>query len=79
MRVPTRGWPDHYHIRAYVAVDFLLHGADYTIKLREIRSGMDKDLDRMFRMFEEARVNLVAVSVPRDTNSEAYQRAKALI
>jgi hypothetical protein len=48
-------------------------------KVNFYRSGMDKDLDRMFRMFEEARVNLVAVSVPRDTKSEAYQRARALI
>ncbi len=48
-------------------------------KVNFYRSGMDKDLDRMFQMFEEARVNLVGVSVPRDTKSEAYQRAKALI
>jgi hypothetical protein len=48
-------------------------------KVNFYRSGMDKDLDRMFQMFEEAHVNLVGVSVPRDTKSEAYQRAKALI
>ncbi len=48
-------------------------------KVNFYRSGMDKDLDRMFQMFEEARVNLVGVSVPRDTKSEAYQRARALI
>ena len=48
-------------------------------KVNFYRSGMDKDLDRMFQMFEEARINLVGVSVPRDTKSEAYQRAKALI
>ncbi len=48
-------------------------------KVNFYRSGMDKDLDRMFQMFQEARVNLVGVSVPRDTKSENYQRAKALI
>jgi hypothetical protein len=48
-------------------------------KVNFYRSGMDKDLDRMFQMFEEARINLVGVSVPRDTQSEAFQRAKALI
>ena len=48
-------------------------------KVNFYRSGMDKDLDRMFQMFEEARINLVGVSVPRDTKSEACQRAKALI
>ncbi len=48
-------------------------------KVNFYRSGMDKDLDRMFQMFEEARVNLVSVSVPRDTKSEAYQRSRALI
>ncbi len=48
-------------------------------KVNFYRSGMDKDLDRMFQMFDEARVNLVSVSVPRDTKSEAYQRARALI
>jgi hypothetical protein len=48
-------------------------------KVNFYRSGMDKDLDRMFQMFEEARINLVGVSVPRDAKSEAYQRATTLI
>ena len=48
-------------------------------KVNFYRSGMDKDLDRMFQMFKEAHVNLVSVGVPRQTGTEAYQRAKALI
>ena len=44
------------------------------------RAGMPSDqLDRMFQMFEEAHVNLVAVSVPRQRDSEACRRAKDLI
>jgi hypothetical protein len=43
------------------------------------RSGMGPNLDRVFQMFEEARINLVAVSVPRQRDSEAFRNAKALI
>jgi hypothetical protein len=48
-------------------------------KVNFYRSGMDKDLDRMFQMFKEAHINLVSVGVPRDTTGEAYAKAKALI
>lgn len=44
------------------------------------RAGIDWDhLDRMFEMFREARVNLVATNVPMDTSSEEYRRVKAFI
>ena len=44
------------------------------------RAGMPADqLDRMFEMFEEAHVNLVATHVPRRPDGEPYQRAKAFI
>jgi hypothetical protein len=44
------------------------------------RAGMPAgQLDRVFEMFEEAHVNLVAVGVPRRAGGEGYERAKALI
>ncbi|HSB17726.1 MAG TPA: hypothetical protein VLE22_24975 [Bryobacteraceae bacterium] len=44
------------------------------------RAGMPTDqLERMFQMFEEAHVNLISVGVPRQKDSEAYSRARALI
>lgn len=44
------------------------------------RAGLPMDqLDRMFEMFEQAHVNLVATHIPRPTNSDAYRRAKAFV
>jgi hypothetical protein len=44
------------------------------------RAGIDwNHLDRMFEMFKEAHINLVATHVPMDTSSEEYQRVKAFI
>ena len=49
-------------------------------KVNFYRAGIDWDhLDRMFEMFKEAHVNLVATHVPSDTSSEEYRRVKALI
>lgn len=49
-------------------------------KVRFYRAGIDYEhLDRMFEMFEEARINLIAVHVPPDEKSEEYARVKALI
>jgi hypothetical protein len=44
------------------------------------RAGLPSDqLERMFAMFREAHVNLVATHVPRQTDGEAYRRARAFI
>ena len=44
------------------------------------RAGIDWDhLDRMFEMFKEAHINLVATRVPMDTSTEEYRRVKAFI
>ncbi len=44
------------------------------------RTGIDWDhLDRMFELFKEARINVVAVNVPRDKNNPEFQRTKAFI
>jgi hypothetical protein len=44
------------------------------------RAGIDyNNLDRMFEMFEEAKINLVAVGVPRDKTSDDYKRVKSFI
>jgi hypothetical protein len=44
------------------------------------RAGIDYDnLDRMFELFEEARINLVAVGIPRDINSDSYIKIKDFI
>jgi hypothetical protein len=44
------------------------------------RAGIDyNNLDRMFEMFEEAKINLVAVGVPRDKTSDSYKRVKSFI
>jgi hypothetical protein len=44
------------------------------------RAGLPSNqLDRMFEMFEEAHVNLVATHVPRQAEGEAYRRAIAFI
>ena len=44
------------------------------------RAGIDWDqLDRMFEMFKEAHINLVATHVPKDTSSEEYRQVKAFI
>ncbi len=49
-------------------------------KVNFYRAGIDYDnLDRMFEMFEEARINLVAVRVPRDKNSADYKQIKDFI
>ena len=49
-------------------------------KVNFYRAGVDWDhLDRMFEMFKEAHINLVATHVPIDTSSEEYRRVKALI
>ncbi|MFO7447667.1 MAG: hypothetical protein R6W90_14975, partial [Ignavibacteriaceae bacterium] len=49
-------------------------------KVNFYRTGIDYDnLDRMFEMFKEARINLVAVNVPREKNSEAYFKVKEFI
>ncbi len=44
------------------------------------RAGIDwSHLDRMFEMFQEAHINLVATHVPKDTSSEEYRQVKAFI
>ncbi|UCH09309.1 MAG: hypothetical protein JSU61_08695 [Fidelibacterota bacterium] len=49
-------------------------------KVHFYRAGIDYEhLDRMFEMFEEARINLIAVHVPPDEKSDDYARVKALI
>jgi hypothetical protein len=49
-------------------------------KVNFYRAGIDWDhLDRMFEMFKEAHINLVATHVPVDTSSEEYRRVKAFI
>jgi hypothetical protein len=49
-------------------------------KVNFYRAGIDwNHLDRMFEMFKEARINLVATHIPMDTSSEEYRRVKALI
>jgi hypothetical protein len=49
-------------------------------KVNFYRAGIDcNHLDRMFEMFKEVRINLVAIHVPMDTSSEDYRRAKAFI
>jgi hypothetical protein len=51
-----------------------------TNNLRFYRAGIDFDnLDRMFEMFKEARINLVMIGVPADTESDQYNRIKAFI
>jgi len=49
-------------------------------KVNFYRAGIDwNHLDRMFEMFSEAHINLVATHVPMDTSSEDYRRVKAFI
>jgi hypothetical protein len=49
-------------------------------KVNFYRAGIDwNHLDRMFEMFKEARINLVATHVPIDASSEEYRRVKAFI
>ena len=49
-------------------------------KVNFYRAGIDyNNLDRMFEMFEEAKINLVAVGVPRDKTSDAYKQVKSFI
>jgi len=49
-------------------------------KVNFYRAGIDwSHLDRMFEMFKEAHINLVATHVPSDTSSEEYRRVKAFI
>ena len=49
-------------------------------KVNFYRAGIDSShLDRMFEMFQEAHINLVATHVPSDPSSEEYRRAKAFI
>ncbi len=49
-------------------------------KVNFYRAGIDWDhLDRMFEMFKEAHINLVATGVPADKNSDEYKRAVAFI
>jgi len=49
-------------------------------KVNFYRAGIDYDnLDRMFEMFKEAHINLVAVGIPRDKNSEDYKQVKSFI
>jgi hypothetical protein len=49
-------------------------------KVNFYRAGIDwNHLDRMFEMFKEAHINLVATHVPADTSSEEYRRIKAFI
>lgn len=49
-------------------------------KVNFYRAGIDwNHLDRMFEMFKEAHMNLVATHVPSDTSSEEYRRVKAFI
>ncbi len=49
-------------------------------KVNFYRAGIDwGHLDRMFEMFKQAHINLVATGVPMDTSSEEYRRVKAFI
>ena len=49
-------------------------------KVNFYRAGIDwSHLDRMFAMFAEAHINLVATHVPMDTSSEEYRQVKAFI
>jgi hypothetical protein len=49
-------------------------------KVNFYRAGIDwNHLDRMFEMFKEAHINLVATHVPMDPASEEYRRVKAFI
>ena len=49
-------------------------------KVNFYRTGIDfNNLDRMFEMFKEARVNLVAVHVPKERDTEEYYRVKSFI
>lgn len=49
-------------------------------KVNFYRAGIDWDhLDRMFEMFKEAHINLVATHVPKDASSEEYRQVKAFI
>src|SRR5690242_4480366 len=49
-------------------------------KVNFYRAGIDwNHLDRMFEMFKEAHINLVATHVPMDTSSEEYRQVKAFI
>ena len=49
-------------------------------KVNFYRAGIDwNHLDRMFEMFKEAHINVVATHVPMDTSSEEYGRVKAFI
>jgi len=49
-------------------------------KVNFYRTGIDyNNLDRMFEMFEEARINLVAVGVPHERNTEYYFQVKNFI
>lgn len=49
-------------------------------KVNFYRAGIDwSHLDRMFEMFKEAHINLVATHVPMDTSSEEYGQVKAFI
>lgn len=51
-----------------------------TNNIRFYRAGVDfNNLDRMFEMFKEARINLVMIGVPADTQSDQYKRIKAFI
>jgi hypothetical protein len=49
-------------------------------KVNFYRAGIDWDnLERMFEMFREAHINLVATGIPADKNSDEYKRAVAFI
>ena len=49
-------------------------------KVNYYRAGIEwNNLDRMFEMFKEARINDVATNVPTDTSSAEYKRVKAFI
>ncbi|MGB5850152.1 MAG: hypothetical protein WBH40_16815, partial [Ignavibacteriaceae bacterium] len=49
-------------------------------KVNFYRTGIDWDnLDRLFEMFEEARINLCTVHVPSERNSEEYYKVKSFI
>jgi hypothetical protein len=49
-------------------------------KVNFYRAGIDwNNLDRMFEMFKEAHINLVATNVPGDTSSEEYRRIRTFI
>ncbi|MFZ1289898.1 MAG: hypothetical protein WAR79_07400 [Melioribacteraceae bacterium] len=49
-------------------------------KVNFYRTGVDyNQLDRMFEMFKEAKINLVAVHVPNKRNTEEYYKVKSFI